>query len=304
MANVFVPLNRFQSVITNLTGEQDEVYVVPAGVSTIMLSMQITNTGLQNQPVTILVDSNNQLPLPNFSNVFSGSGFISASIDISQFSGSFQSASKLLDINKTFLTKEIGAYIQFNNNLSETPFGYSASYYETNVLRDVNAIIYDIANKTTIRTNKAAKGYYDKNGNTIIPEGQVTASINAIEYANILASEIIKNRSVLSSSLVSRLYQTTFTQSFNSEYAVSSSAYTASAYLVGGLYEVIRENIKNPNFVDQDIIELVKNVEIPTQDSLNPVVAGKLVMEDGYSLIFSGSTDLKVILSILESANE
>lgn len=304
MAQVFVPLNRFQSVITNLTGEQDEVYVVPTGVSTIMLSMQITNTGLQNQPVTILVDSNNQLPLPDFSNVFSGSNFISASVNISNFSSSFQSASKLLDINKTFLTKEIGAFIQFQNNLSETPFGYSASYYEKNILRDVNAIIYDITNNTTIRTNKTAKAYYDKNGNTIIPEGQVTASINAIEYANILASEIIKNKNVLSSSLVSRLYQTTFTQSYNSEYALIGSSYTASAYLVGGLYEVIRKNIKTPNLVDQDIIELVKNVEIPTQDSLNPVVAGKLVMEDGYSLIFSGSTDLKVILSILESANE
>lgn len=259
---------------------------------------------MQNQPVTILVDSNNQLPLPDFSNVFSGSNFISASVNISNFSSSFQSASKLLDINKTFLTKEIGAFIQFQNNLSETPFGYSASYYEKNILRDVNAIIYDITNNTTIRTNKTAKAYYDKNGNTIIPEGQVTASINAIEYANILASEIIKNKNVLSSSLVSRLYQTTFTQSYNSEYALIGSSYTASAYLVGGLYEVIRKNIKTPNLVDQDIIELVKNVEIPTQDSLNPVVAGKLVMEDGYSLIFSGSTDLKVILSILESANE
>jgi hypothetical protein len=304
MANVFVPLNRFQSVITNLTGEQDEVYVVPAGVSTIMLSMQITNTGLQTEPVTILVDSNNQLPLANFSNIFSGSNFISASVDISQYSGSFQSASQLLEINKTFLRKEIGAYIQFQNNLSETPFGYSASFYETNILRDVNAIIYDINNKTTIRTNKAAKAYYDKNGDTIIPTGQVTASLSAIEYAQILTSQIIKNQTVLSSSLVSRLYQTTFTQSYNSQYAVSGSEHTASAYLISGLYEVIRENIKNPNLVDQDIIELVKNVEIPTQDSLNPVVAGKLVMEEGYSLIFSGSTDLKVILSILESANE
>jgi len=39
MANVFVPLNRFQSLITNLTGEEDEIYVAPNGVSSIMLSM-------------------------------------------------------------------------------------------------------------------------------------------------------------------------------------------------------------------------------------------------------------------------
>ena len=35
-----------------------------------------------------------------------------------------------------------------------------------------------------------------------------------------------------------------------------------------------------------------------------PIVAGKLVLEQQFSLIVSGSTNLTVILSILESANE
>ena len=304
MANVFVPLNRFQSVITTLTGEQDEVYVVPAGVSTIMLSMQITNTALQTNPITILINSNNEIPQPNFNSIFSGSGFISESVEISQFSASFASASALLDLNKTFLKKEVGAYVQFVNNLSETPFGYSASFYETNILRDVNAISYDITNNTTIRTNKAAKAYYDKNGVTIIPTGQITASLLAVEYANILANQIIKNESVLSSSLVSRLYQTAFTQSYDSTYLLMGSYYSSSAYLVSGLYDVIKNNIETPIYVPQEIIQLIKNYDIPAGDSLSPVVAGKLVMEEGYSLYFSGSTDLRVVLSILESANE
>ena len=304
MANVFVPLNRFQSVITTLTGEQDEVYVVPAGVSTIMLSMQITNTALQTNPITILINSNNEIPQPNFNSIFSGSGFISESVEISEFSASFASASALLDLNKTFLKKEVGAYVQFVNNLSETPFGYSASFYETNILRDVNAISYDITNNTTIRTNKAAKAYYDKNGVTIIPTGQITASLLAVEYANILANQIIKNESVLSSSLVSRLYQTAFTQSYDSTYLLMGSYYSSSAYLVSGLYDVIKNNIETPIYVPQEIIQLIKNYDIPAGDSLSPVVAGKLVMEEGYSLYFSGSTDLRVVLSILESANE
>ena len=304
MANVFVPLNRFQSVITTLTGEQDEVYVVPAGVSTIMLSMQITNTALQTNPITILINSNNEIPQPNFNSIFSGSSFISESVEISQFSASFASASALLDLNKTFLKKEVGAYVQFVNNLSETPFGYSASFYETNILRDVNAISYDITNNTTIRTNKAAKAYYDKNGVTIIPTGQITASLLAVEYANILANQIIKNESVLSSSLVSRLYQTAFTQSYDSTYLLMGSYYSSSAYLVSGLYDVIKNNIETPIYVPQEIIQLIKNYDIPAGDSLSPVVAGKLVMEEGYSLYFSGSTDLRVVLSILESANE
>ena len=46
MAQVFVPLNRFQSVVATLTGEQDEIYVTPAGVSSIVLSCQVTNLSL------------------------------------------------------------------------------------------------------------------------------------------------------------------------------------------------------------------------------------------------------------------
>jgi hypothetical protein len=33
-------------------------------------------------------------------------------------------------------------------------------------------------------------------------------------------------------------------------------------------------------------------------------VAGKLVLEQEFGLLFSGSTDLKIVLSLLESANE
>lgn len=304
MAQVFVPLNRFQSVISTLTGEQDEVYVVPAGVSTIMLSMQITNTGLQTHPVTILVDSNNDLPVPDFSNIFSGSGFISASVDISNFSSSFQSASALLTLNRNFIKSEVAAYIQFLNNQSEEPFGYSASFYETNLLRDVDAIAYDIINNTTIRTKKAAAAYYDKNGDTLIPTGQVTASLNAVTYANIIAQQVIKNQSITGSALVSRIYQTAVTQSINPTYTVSNAELSGSSYVISSLYNIIKKNIEDPDLVAQPVIELIKNVEIPTGDSLSPVVAGKLVMEEGYSLYFSGSTDLKVVLSILESANE
>ena len=42
MADVFVPLNAFKSIVTTLTGEDDIVYSTPNGVSTIVLSAQIT----------------------------------------------------------------------------------------------------------------------------------------------------------------------------------------------------------------------------------------------------------------------
>jgi hypothetical protein len=134
MAEVFVPLNRFQSIVTGLTGEADEIYTTPEGVSSIVLSCQITNNSLVTQPVTIFVTSNKEIPVPDFSGIYSGSSFISSSVSLLDFSGSFASASFLLNANRQFLRKEIAAYTNNQNNLSETPFTFISSYFEQNTL--------------------------------------------------------------------------------------------------------------------------------------------------------------------------
>ena len=291
MADVFVPLNRFQSVVSELTGEEDNIYNTPAGVSTIVLSAQLTNTGTQTHPATIFVISNQQLPQPDFSGL--------------ELTGSYVSSSTLLTLNEQFIKSEVASYIQFNNNLSEEPFGYSASYYETNILRDLRAVAFDISNNTTIRTTKAAKrGYFNKNGDTIIPTGQVSASVEALEYAKELALQVIKNESVTGSVNVTRLFQSGVTQSFDTTYTTTGSLLSGSSYVIDGLYQILINNIESPNLVDQTPIDLIRNVEIPAGDSLSPVVAGKLVLEENYGLVVSASTDVRVILSILESANE
>lgn len=291
MADVFIPLNRFQSVVSELTGEEDNIYNTPNGVSTIVLSAQLTNTGTQTHPVTIFVISNQQLPVPDFGGL--------------QPTGSFISASSLLTLNEGFIVAEVGAYTQFNNDLSEDPFGYSASYYETNILKDLRAVSFDIKNNTLIRTTKQAKrGYFDKNGDSIIPTGQVSASVEALEYAKELALQVIKNQSVTGSANVTRLYQSGVTQSINTTFTTTGSLLSGSSYLVNGLYQVLVNVIENPNLVDQAPIDLIRNVEIPAGDSLSPIVAGKLVLEQNYGLVVSASSDVTVILSILESANE
>jgi hypothetical protein len=291
MADVFIPLNRFQSVVSELTGEEDNIYNTPNGVSTIVLSAQLTNTGTQTQPVTIFVISNQQLPVPDFSGL--------------EPTGSFISASSLLTLNEGFIVAEVGAYTRFNNDLSEDPFGYSASYYETNILKDLRAVSFDIKNNTLIRTTKQAKrGYFNKNGDSIIPTGQVSASVEALEYAKELALQVIKNESVTGSVNVTRLFQSGVTQSINTTFTTTGSLLSGSSYLINGLYEVLINVIENPNLVDQVPIDLIRNVEIPAGDSLSPVVAGKLVLEENYGLVVSASSDVTVILSILESANE
>lgn len=287
MAEVFVPLNAFKSVIATLTGdEQDEIYVTPEGISTIVLSAQITNNSTSTKEVNILLDPNTQLPVPDFSGV--------------TVTGSFASASALLELNKDFIVNETFAYTLFRDNLLETSLGVTQSFFGPRDTENIEAIIYDIANNTTIRTNKAALAYYNKDGDSLVPTGQLSASIEAVDYANELAQQIILNTSVTASSQVDRLYQTTFTQSFDETY----TAETDSDLLIEQLYTVISGSLHSPNLVDISPINLIKNVEIPSRDSLSPVVAGKLVLEQNYSLIFSGSEDLTVILSLLESANE
>jgi hypothetical protein len=286
MAEVFVPLNRFQSVISTLTGEEDEVYKTPTGVSTIMLSAQITNTGVTNNPLTVLINSNRLIPVANFDGI--------------EVTSSFVTASALLDLNKQFIITETFAFMQFQNNLLEEQLPISASFYQPQIQRNAEAISFDISNNTIIRTTKAARSYYDKNGTSLILSGQLSASLQSVDYANLLSQQVLKNEHVTGSASITRLFQTSVTQSYNFDLTAESG----SVELVEDLYNVIINNINNPIREPQPVIELIKNVEIPRQDSLSPVVAGKLVLEDGYGLIFSGSTDLTVILSLLESANE
>ena len=303
MADVFVPLNRFQSVISELTGEEDNIYNTPAGVSTIMLSAQLTNTGDTTQPVTILIKSNRELAIPQFDSYYSGSSFISESVSIAYFSGSFESASVLLDLNRSFIENEVYSYVNFQNNLLEVPLTLDIAEYKKDILTALDAVSYDIVNNTTLRTKKAADLYYDKNGVSLIPEGQVSASVLALDYSSTLINQILLNQSVTGSEFVSRLYQNGVTQSFN-DYTFSELEYSSSLYIIDNLYQTIVSNIEAPILVEQPAIDLIRNVDVPAKDSLSPVVAGKLVLEENYGLIVSASTDIKVILSLLESANE
>ena len=290
MAEVFVPLNRFQSVVATLTGEQDEIYATPVGVSSIVLSCQITNNSVSNQPVTIFVTSNKELPVPNFAGI--------------EATGSYVSASALLTLNRQFIRKETAAYIQNQNGLSETPFTFVSSLFEGYALDQVDAFAYDIKNNTTIRTNKYAKSFFTKNGVSVIDSTEYSASLLTIEYANILAQQVIKNQSITGSALVSTIYQNTVTQSFNTLITPTNLELSGSSYLLERFTDVVINTIENPTLVAQDPIQLVTNVLIPPADSLSPVVSGKLVLEETYGFIVSGSSQLSVILSLLESANE
>jgi hypothetical protein len=286
MAEELIPLNAFKSVLTTLTGDSDVVYSAPKGVSTILLSAQITNTGPIDEPVTISITSNRDLPVPQ--------------VDSISNAGSFFSASALIEKNQTFLEKESAAYINFQNNLTQIPFSFTSSFFEAYVRTAVDGVEADLIGGGTLQSKKAALSYYNKNGEILIPNDYFTASYQSIDYATKLVEQILINESITGSVDVARFYQFDVTQSFDNTLIAETGSISASVDLLGA----ISETISNPTRVEQQPVDLITNVTIPAGDSLSPIVAGKLVLEQQFSLIVSGSTNLTVILSILESANE
>jgi hypothetical protein len=281
-----IPLNSFKSVLTTLTGDDDVVYQTPTGVSTIVLSAQITNTGDTNTPITIKMTSNRELPVPQVDTIIN--------------SGSYISASALIAKNQTFIEKESAAYINFTNNLQQIPFPFTSSFFEGYVRTAINGIEDDLIEGGTLQSRKAALSYYNKNGEILIRSDYISASYQAIDYANLLVQQILINESITGSSDISRIYNETITQTFDDTLVAESGSVSASVELL----QAISDTISNPTRVLQEPVDLITNVTIPAGDSLSPIVAGKLVLEQDFSLIMSGSTDLTVILSILESANE
>jgi hypothetical protein len=286
MADELIPLNAFKSVLTTLTGDDDVVYASPKGVSTIVLSAQITNTADTNEPVTIKMTSNRELPVPQVASIVN--------------SGSFLSASALIAKNQTFLEKEAAAYTNFQNNLKQIPFSFTSSFFEGYVRTAVDGVERDLIEGGTLQSKKAALSYYNKNGEILIPSAYYTASYQAIDYTNLMVQQILINESITGSTGITRLYQEDVTQSFDSSLVSETGSISASI----DLFQAISDTISNPTRVEQEPVDLITNVTIPAGDSLSPIVAGKLVLEQEFSLIVSGSTDLTVILSILESANE
>ena len=286
MAEELIPLNAFKSVLTTLTGDDDVVYSAPKGVSTILLSAQITNTGEANEPVTISITSNSELPVPQVDSIIN--------------SGSFLSASALIEKNQTFIEKESAAYINFQNNLTQIPFSFTSSFFEGYVKTALDGVEADLIAGGTLQSKKAALSYYNKNGEILIPNDYFTSSYQSIDYATKLVEQILINESVTGSSAVSRLYQDSVTQSIDNTFVSETGSISASVDLL----DAISDTISTPTRVLQEPVDLITNVIIPAGDSLSPIVAGKLVLEQQFSLIVSGSTNLTVILSILESANE
>jgi hypothetical protein len=276
----FVPLNRFRSVVTTLNGVEQTLYEAPSGVSTIVLSSQYTNNSNQTQRLTVYLDANTNVVVPQFG----------AYTNV----GNYNDTATYLEANLEFIVAEIIAYIN-NYNITNPPIiALTPAEYGKDVRRVVNGIIGDLRRGGFTNSTLAVKGFYDNYGTLVTPTTQIGRKIVALGYTDVIIQLILTN------SDVTPLYQNDVTQSKDLGLPLSASG----AQVATDVLTVASASIVTPVFDRASPIELMSNFPLPAGDSLNPVVAGKTILEEGYTIIASGSSDISVILSLLESANE
>jgi hypothetical protein len=105
-----------------------------------------------------------------------------------------------------------------------------------------------------------------------------------------------------------RLIATTLASGSNLIYRenldVASIILSAQITNVTGSMQAASVKIQKSGSIENDAIFLVKDANIPVNESLNPI-AGKIVLEryDGFVISTAESGSLQVVLSVLENAN-
>jgi hypothetical protein len=128
--------------------------------------------------------------------------------------GFFDAAAELLRLNRTFIQKEVIAWISFQKQNSIAPFVPNFSYNEILCERDVglliDAMIFDLRYGGANRTISAALKYYGAATNLGDPAVAITdqllETVAAIRKLNSLAQLVIKNV------VITELFQTGFIQ--------------------------------------------------------------------------------------------
>jgi hypothetical protein len=276
----FIPLNKFRAIVTTLNGVEQIIYQTPDGVSTIGLSIQFTNTGNTIEPISVFIKPGVKQIAPNFDGLDN--------------EGEFNDTADLIQLNLDFIVEEVKNYI-INFNITNPPIiAINPERIAKDIRSLVTAIINDLRRGDFINSTLAIKRFYNNYGVRIIPQIQLGRFIESLTYTDTIIQSIINNQTV------SPLYQSELTQSFDFTLIDSGSG----SDVVTDVINVATSSLVSPIFIDAPKVVLSNSFPIPSNDSLNPVVAGKIILEEGYSLIASGSSNISVVLSLLESANE
>lgn len=276
----FIPLNKFRAFIDTLNDVEQTIYQTPSGVSTIALSIQFTNNGNDTEFITVYINSNSKKLSPQFNTLTND--------------GSYNGAADLIQLNLDFIVDEVKAYI-IDFNLNNPPIiAIQPDVIAADIRKLVNAIIKDLRRGEFTNSRLVITAFYDKYGVLASPQLQLNRKIQSITHTNTLLQSIINNVAI------TPLYQSNLTQSFDGAIVDGDAGSTTIEIITN----VASASLATPVFIDEPTVTLVNEYPIPQNDSFNPVVSGKIILEEGFSLIASGSSNISVVLSLLESANE
>ncbi len=151
--------------------------------------------------------------------------------------GYYKSAARLLELNRTFLQKEVIGWInnQITNNIS--PFTGAFSYNDDLCERDVglliDAMVFDLKWGGSNRTVSAALKYYGNASGLIAIGAQLSETVAAIRRLNTLAQLVIRNVEI------TETYQIAYPQ-------IIDGAFIAEVGTTGTSFDITGVSTANP----------------------------------------------------------
>lgn len=124
--------------------------------------------------------------------------------------GFYRAAASLLQVNKSFIQEEVIAWIadQVANNIApfSTSFEYNRNLCQRDVGLIIDSIVFDLRWGGYNRTISAGLKYYQNASGLLAIGTQLSQTLAAIDYVNVLAQQVIDNAEVTT------VYQDLFTQ--------------------------------------------------------------------------------------------
>jgi hypothetical protein len=155
--------------------------------------------------------------------------------------GNYDAAAALLDLNRTFIQKEIVAWI--NNNISTAIVGsiwYNFEYNRVLCERDVgllvDSIVFDLKYGEYNRTVSAALKYYQSDSALVA----ITAQLE--QYQEVLVKLNLLMQSIIDNTVIPTVYNTVFPQIIDQAFVAEVGSDSVIASLITAINDIIDES--------------------------------------------------------------
>ena len=173
--------------------------------------------------------------------------------------GNYDAAAALLDLNRTFLQKEIVAWI--NNNIATAiagsiwfNFEYNSALCERDIGLLVDSIVFDLKYGSYNRTVSAALKYYQSDSALVA----ITAQLDQYQEVLIKLNQLMQ--SVIDNTVIIPVYNTTFPQLIDQAFVAELGSDNVVASLIVAINDIIDES--GPGFGSVNTPKLNEDMDV------------------------------------------